>query len=139
MKSKFKAAHKITTLQLNKQKSQKNSPLCAVYSPLCTQCMTYEVRNISNNINIVIWNNKEGHQTKFRFFEQNFIFWFGLVRRFNNRWRWCRGHFNFRQITLLLGYLRSFFFQFFPQCLDFDFQTTLGCSKLKMFCVFTEL
>ena len=26
-----------------------------------------------------------------------------LVRRFNNRWRWRRGHFNFRQRTLLLG------------------------------------
>ena len=39
LKLKFKPAHKITTLQLNKQESQENSPLCAVYSPLCTvQC-----------------------------------------------------------------------------------------------------
>ena len=72
MKSKFKAKHKIITPQLNKQKSQKNSPLCTVYSPLCTQCTPNKVKNISNNINIVIWNNIEGHQTQFRFFEQNF-------------------------------------------------------------------
>ena len=82
MKSKFKATHKITTPQLNKQKSQKNSPLCAVYSPLCTP---YEVGNISNNINIVIWNNIEGHQTQFRFFEQNLFFW--QKKNLSNHWR----------------------------------------------------
>ena len=82
MKSKFKATHKITTPQLNKQKSQKNSPLCAVYSPLCTP---YEVGNISSNINIVIWNNIEGHQTQFRFFEQNLFFW--QKKNLSNQWR----------------------------------------------------
>ena len=30
-----------------------------------------------------------------------------LVHLSNNRWRWCCGHFNFRQRTLELGYLRS--------------------------------
>ena len=34
-----------------------------------------------------------------------------LVLRFNNRWRWCSGRFNFRQGTLELGSLRSLPFQ----------------------------
>ena len=85
MKSKFKATHKIITPQLNKQKSQKNSPLCTVYSPLCTQCTPNKVKNISNNVNIVIWNNIEGHQTQFRFFEQNLFFW--QKKNLSNQWR----------------------------------------------------
>ena len=55
---------------------------------------------------------------------------FLLVLRFDNRWRWCRGHFNFRQRTLYLGYQRSLFSQnFFTLVLVLIFKTTLGCLK----------
>jgi hypothetical protein len=39
----------------------------------------------------------------------NFLSSLRLVLRFNNRWRWRRGHFNFRQRTLYLSYQRSLF------------------------------
>ena len=68
--------HNLSRIQnYNSLTQQTTSPLCTVYSPLCTKCTPYDVRNISNNIIIVIWNNIEGHQTRFRFFEQNLFFW----------------------------------------------------------------
>ena len=42
-----------------------------------------------------------------------------LVHRFNNRWRWRRGRFYFRQRTLWLGYQRSLVGQGFFHSLGF--------------------
>ena len=46
---------------------------------------------------------------------------FILVHRFNNRWRWCCGRFNFRQRTIKLGYRRSLSSQGFYHSLGFRF------------------
>ena len=51
-----------------------------------------------------------------------------LVHCFNNRWRWCSGRFNFRQRTLELDYLRSFYCQVFLIS-RFDFFLSLRTIK----------
>ena len=62
-----------------------------------------------------------------------------LILRFNNRWRWSCGHFNFRHRPLKLGYLRSFIQIFFIFLILIFFLSFLGWSKLNIYCVFTEL
>ena len=62
-----------------------------------------------------------------------------LVHRFDHRWRWCCGHFNFRQKTLEIGYHRSIATQNFCYILGVDFFITLGQTKPNIYSVFTEL
>ena len=49
-----------------------------------------------------------------------------LVLRFNNRWRWCSGHFNFRQRTLELDcrgvFQPAFFFIILVLKINFTFR-----------------
>ena len=53
-----------------------------------------------------------------------------LVLRFNNRWRWRRGRFNFRQNTVIGGLSEvTFQLEFFTLVLVVIFKITLGCSN----------
>ena len=62
-----------------------------------------------------------------------------LVHLFNNRWRWCCGHFNFGQRTLKLSYQRSLSSHEFCQILVSNFFITFCPSKPNINSVFTEL
>ena len=57
-----------------------------------------------------------------------------LIRLFDNRWRWRRDCFNFKQKTLLTGLSEVTFWQnFLPKSWFWFFKLTFGFSKLKIY------
>ena len=64
---------------------------------------------------------------------------YALVHRFNNRWRWCCGHFNLWQRTLELGYQRSLSRQDLFHSLDFRFFHNFRLIKTKYLFGFREI
>ena len=62
-----------------------------------------------------------------------------LVPFFDNRWRWCRGRFSLKQISLEFGYQGSYFGQKFCHSLGFDFFITLCQLKPNIYCIFIEI
>ena len=59
-----------------------------------------------------------------------------LVHRFDNRWRWRRGHFSFSQRTLQLGYQKFLSFQIFLPQSWFLFFDHFGQSKPNICSIF---